>query len=215
GGLCVRSEGGSPDGWWKVRRRPEDVKDPVAVEYYRRLSRTEQTAHNLPMGSGITPYSLEARRWVAVEGDKDRKLPPIPMHYELPTELQRRVPDERGREHATPAYIRFIGRHAPNPEHIRAIKMYRVEHRILTPEDGAHGASPYDQRRYLPYYFGEFSPDGRLKDPADPLLYWLIPVVREPKRGVGPLTGSAAWDPDNYVYTDYLTIHAGSYHGGF
>jgi hypothetical protein len=214
--FCVKYDDGTPDFWYKVPRRPEDVKDPLAVEYYRRLSLTEQTAQCLPPSTWVTPFSLAARQQIAVSGDPARKVPRIPMHPLLDASVQRRVPDERPREHVIPAFIRFVARHAPNPEHVRAIKLYRLEHRILNPDAYSHGASPYDPSLYNPYYQGEFKPDGRLADPTDPLLYWIIPVTQELKKGVEVKPGTAAaWDPDNFVYTDYLTIHAGSYHGGF
>lgn len=215
--FCVKYDDGTPDHWARIPRRPEDVKDPLAVEYYRRLSLTEQINHLMPPNTPLPPGAADARTDVAIRGDPARKLPPIPFFplNQIPPALQRRAPQDIVRDFTIPAYVRFVARHVPSGEHVRAVKMYRVEHQILSPADFARGASPYDPTLYVPYYLGEYDADGTLKDPDDPLLFWIIPILREPKRGVGDLSGSAVWDTDNYDYKDYVTIHAGSDHGEF
>jgi hypothetical protein len=63
---------------------------------------------------------------------------------------------------------------------------------------------------YYPYYLGEYDKDGRLKPYTgagasmphpDPLLYWLIPIVRE---SIGPVDrrvqGEEGGRIKNYVY---------------
>lgn len=110
---------------------------------------------------------------------------------------------------------------------VTGMKMFRVEHRIIeapqflkydNPEDrramerdpsyhppapvARGGASPYDPAVYAPYYLGEYSPDGALKNPNDPLLYWLTPVHLKPGAEWKPVR-----TPDDY--DDWMSKYAG------
>lgn len=103
------------------------------------------------------------------------------------------------------------------------LKMFRLEHRIIearefleydNPEmvrDRTRNlnankklptkhepVSPYHQAMYAPYYLGEYAPDGTLKDPNDPLLFWLTPVVYTPPAG-----------KDEPSYIDWMSRYAG------
>ena len=52
------------------------------------------------------------------------------------------------------------------------------------------------------YFLGDYTPDGKLIDPQDPMLYWIIPVTMKP--GKHPLN-----DPRPEHFDDYLTEHSG------
>lgn len=106
---------------------------------------------------------------------------------------------------------------------VTGMKMFRVEHRIIeapqflkydNPDDlrakerdpsyspsapiARGGLSPYHPAVYAPYYLGEYAPDGTLKNPNDPLLYWLVPVQ--------PLPGA---DKNKPGYDDFMSKYAG------
>lgn len=106
---------------------------------------------------------------------------------------------------------------------VTGMKMFRVEHRIIDAQqflkyDNAEvlryrernpnydksipsemgGLSPYHPAVYSPFYLGEYSPDGTLKDPNDPLLYWYLPVQYTPNVGK---------DEPNFV--DWMSRYAG------
>ena len=67
---------------------------------------------------------------------------------------------------------------------IAGIKMYRVTHMMLDPNQMRDPRqSPTAKWTFLPYYQGEFTADGTLKEVDDPLLYWLIPIFRAPRGG--------------------------------
>ena len=97
------------------------------------------------------------------------------------------------------------------PHRVTGMKLFRLEHRIIEapqflqyddPEAvrarqrnpaldrstpiARGGVSVFDPPVYAPYYLGEYDADGRLKDPNDPLLYWLTPVryVSSPGNGL-------------------------------
>lgn len=180
--------------WYKMPRKPESRLDPMAVEFFRRLSLTEAVNQNL---------SIPGPPAAAV--DRRRLRTDIPLHpgmetadqYRLPQELARRILSSYAR-HLSNAY----GAHGP----VKSIKIYRVLHRMLDPHQFAAGEDPFDPVTYLPYYLGEYGPDGTLKNTNDPLLFWLIPIVRAPAP-LGPLT-SPATQPKNIH--NYLADHAGA-----
>jgi hypothetical protein len=82
------------------------------------------------------------------------------------------------------------------------LKLYRVQHQILPPEmlalggqDGK-GLSLYDPITYQPFFLGDFDTDGNLRDPQDPLLYWLVPVLRDPTTPAELDKGKRHWKFD-------------------
>lgn len=105
---------------------------------------------------------------------------------------------------------------------VTGMKMFRVEHRIIESQQFLEydnpefarlkernpqmqlpgpvhkdGLSPYHPAMYYPYYMGDFAADGNLKDPNDPLLYWLTPVQYLPNQ---PL--------DKPDYKDWMSEYA-------
>jgi hypothetical protein len=99
---------------------------------------------------------------------------------------------------------------------VTRVKMFRVEHRVLQPnqflgydnpldvqyQPGQAARkmgqlSPYHPSTYQPYYVGEFTPDGELTNPNDPLLYWLVPIEYVPAAG-----------KDQKSYQDYMSRYA-------
>jgi hypothetical protein len=60
---------------------------------------------------------------------------------------------------------------------VAAVKIYRVVHQILSPQQILDGLSPEDPMLYIPFFLGEYDAHGDLKNPEDPLIYWLIPIT--------------------------------------
>jgi hypothetical protein len=115
----------------------------------------------------------------------------IPFHPDRDVSSQYRTPRPPG-----PLYlegcVRFVARNTPHPADpatpVVAVKVYSVVHAILSPGQVAKGMDPEDPSLYSPYYLGEYDPQGNLKKPEDPLLYWLIPVID----GAKPATRSTS-----------------------
>jgi hypothetical protein len=160
--------------WFETPRRPAEITDPLAISYYRRLSLTEQINQFQAPGTP-TPPEVERRR-VSVVTE-------IPFHPDMPPQQQYRPLAESTRNIQVPSYVRHVAlAHPPRPgEKLESVRVYRTEHTILVPfQLYTLQFSPYDPRSYRPYFLGEFSPEGRLKHPDDPLLYWLVPVLQFP-----------------------------------
>jgi hypothetical protein len=83
-------------------------------------------------------------------------------------------------------FLRSYARHLalttpPPPDHpeatVKSIRIYRVVHNIIRPRELAEGHSPDEPTYYWPFYMGKFDPSGKLLDPRDPCLYWLLPIT--------------------------------------
>jgi hypothetical protein len=199
-------------GWETIPRRPEQVKDPLGVSYYRRLALTELVAGTIP--DYMTPASFEKSDAYKRRTDVDRGLVtgypkiPIPGPPEAdPPYLQYRVPQVDKSRYLLPSYARHILTEYSRPGWTAVrVKIYRLEHRILPPQDydkrstgTGQALEPYHPTTYKPFFLGEFDRGGNLVDPQDPMLYWLVPIL--PKR---PAPGS-----DDKDYVDYMSKHAG------
>jgi hypothetical protein len=136
-----------------------------------------------------------------------------------PDEQERRVPNEIVTRQLLPAYARhLIYAYADPQKKVKGVKVYRTLHMITTLAEfrgydttlgqSTPGMSPYNARLYLPYYQGEYDERGRLADPTDPLLYWLIPITeyRTPPadRDEYRRTGGFA-----HYFVDNVSRHAG------
>jgi hypothetical protein len=212
--FCITYADGSAR-WHKLPRRPEDMTDPLALEYYRRLSLTEQLVNPPPM----VPDEAKRRRYQKSVGDHG-----ILRHPELSDLDQYRPTSDTVRLFLIPSFVRHVAKMpllqhdktdpaTGKPYAITKIKVYRTEHRILHPSM-MQMADPYSPSTYLPYYQGEFNAtDGQPTDPNDPMLFWLVPIFYQPidpanvKIGDNPKTA-----PDKFRLYDGLKAHTGFDH---
>jgi hypothetical protein len=138
----------------------------------------------------------------------------IPINPEiLPLEMQYRMPGANVRDFVLPSYVQHIANvkvlQHPDGVPIASIRVYLVVHNILVPYGLQNGTSPYDPVTYLPFYFGEYDASGKLLDPGNPLLYWLIPIIYEPKPGAKPWY-TPKTNPEEYRLIDGVKRHNGN-----
>ncbi len=192
--------------WLKLPTRSDHAPDPAAQEFTRRLSIAESV--NQINRGGFIPDELKRARL-----DKGLKTG-IHKHPEYPIEMQYQPPFPMAQQ-LIGEYARYVARNNPNPDNpaaaVTGIKVYRVVHNLLEPKQMASDKlKPNDPWTYLPYYQGEFTPEGELKDPADPLLYWLIPIFPWPK-GEQPnpiaTTGPLNVELIDFDVIDCLEVH--------
>jgi hypothetical protein len=123
----------------------------------------------------------------------------VPFHPYLMTEQQYVKPAPLARD-LVASYVRHMAKR-PHPEHpewpVHCVRAYRVTHMIPAPSVFAAGHDPLDPETYRPYYYGFFDAEGRLVDPDEPLLYWLLPILREDSNR-----------PSSRI-RDYARVHAG------
>ncbi len=200
--------------WVVLPKRPADIKDPLGLTYYRRLSITEQIARATP-GLGQTTAEnsemLPRRKMV---------LRSIPLHPADREETQYRLPQPEVARFVLPSYASHII--LENTDAARAgkttVKIYRLEHKTLSVEEFVNAfdrpnmiTNPYHPSTYRPFFLGEFGfvpdPDKpgstriELLNPQEPMLYWLVPVAPRPG-------GRPPGDTNTREYIDYMSIHA-------
>ena len=194
--------------WIKLPNREEHAPDPLAQEFTRRLS---------IVSLGVAQWENDSPTHEQRERRHARGLLDIPIHPYMPIDIQFQVPTEPCRRYLK-EYARHVAQHYPS-EHkpalaITGIKIYRVTHTMLSPQQLADPhVTPTDEWTFLPYFQGEFTRDGVLKDPTDPLLYWMIPIYRTPI-GQSPnmlRSMEIIEEPEftqGYVVHNFLEVHA-------
>jgi hypothetical protein len=175
--LWYRVEYASGETQWF--RMPDRRHDPMPLHYQRLLALTESI--NQIKGPG----AVDQVAWMSVETNRRRAgfLHDIPLHPD-PTARQYAEPQDVSKL-MTSTYARHLARTTVNPNNpddkVVRVRMYRVVHVILSPAQVAEGVDPRSEWLYLPYFQGEFDADGKLTDPGDPFLYWLIPIYKDPQ----------------------------------
>ncbi|MBY0461230.1 MAG: hypothetical protein K2V38_28230, partial [Gemmataceae bacterium] len=203
--------------WVALPKRPADVKDPLGLTYYRRLSITEQVARATPGLLG-TSNAAERREMRVRRELAAFQIPPHPTEEEF---TQYRLPQPEVARFVIPSYAAHVILDHTTPEAAgkTTVLVYRVEHRTLSIEEFVNPrnlpgvvSSPYHPTTYRPYFLGEFGfvrdrdrPDAppriELLEPREPMLYWLVPILPRPG-GVPPGEGG------NRDFIDFMSVHA-------
>jgi len=197
--------------WVVTPRRPADVRDPLGLSYYRRLSLTQQISGG-NFGFVVPTEESEkrkvfARRYnLSGEGRTPDTRGHIPFFIGDPMS-QYALPTPEATRFIIPSYASHVVVDTLSREEAAktTVKVYRLDHMTTPVEqfryklpDGTY-PDPYAPSTYRPYFLGEFNAAGELLNPQEPFLYWLIPVFpRSP----------AAGDPIKKPYLDYLSAHA-------
>jgi hypothetical protein len=201
--------------WLKIPKR-EDYA--TRQEYQRILSVTENANQMFPQPPP-TLALMYANRFAA----GNLYYPPIkvapwdPQTSDgTPPAFQYREPNMISKK-TIESYARHVGMTYHSDAHpdvpVKSVKIYRVVHMIVAPEQLAHDLDSDDPTNFTPYFQGEFDREGNMISKLDdPFLYWLIPILREPKESRKPAAAKpnqpAAWNPDDLEIVDYCKLHA-------
>jgi hypothetical protein len=217
--LNYEDEAGKLHGHWLKVPDFDDQGRPkygVALTYQRILALTENATHKgtVPPDTEMildakgefkavpAPYVARRRRYLPdykpLLGEAEPRVPfPIPFHPYVPLPRQYEPPAP-----SVKTIFQSYARHAcltPHPEHpewrVKNVKVYRVVHAIPPGSLYLQGADPRDPQFYHPYFVGEFDADGQLVNPTDPMLYWLMPIFRDPAGNVHDYARRHAGDP--------------------
>ncbi len=227
--------------WLKIPRRERDFKDPLGQSYYRRLGLTEYAAQGLTSISELPETAQNELRMRRLTVERDYPvLPNWPIAFQckvpspttatliLPSYVRyiaHKYPHPDSAFEQTGAASTAAAGQPPAPE-VASIKVYRVLHWITDPEPFVgpkEDPNEKNSRRigtglkepitYLPYFMGEFDRKGELLNKNDPMLYWLLPIIR-----TAPLSDYAnppapmTLHDYNRLYYDYVYKHAGTHH---
>jgi hypothetical protein len=120
---------------------------------------------------------------------KDSKGNPAPIQLiadELP-DNQYSEPQEIARR-LIASYARHIARTTPHLEDpavpVSYVRVYRITHTLISPKEFSEKGSSFllDETTYTPFYMGKYDINGKLLDPKDPFLFWVVPIMRVPER---------------------------------
>lgn len=185
--------------WVKVPNRQDS---PVPMHYQRLLALTE----SINVINHITPPDyprLAERRRLAGR----MYQPEIPLPLDTPPNVLYQPPEDYSKVMVS-AYARYVARNWPHPDDnpsadVAEVKVYRVVHSIINAPAMAAGVHANEKHWDYPYFMGAFDKDGKLLDPEDPFLYWLVPILWEqklPEPGQIQVAGSQL--------VDHLETHA-------
>ena len=207
--------------WYKVPQVDDEgrIQHPVALEYQRYLSMTENIAQTDPLPpelifnpatKAVEPNPLYAIRLMLAEpapmliiGKSDSKQLRIPLHPEVPKTRQVNIPAD-GSRRLLASFARHVAHRYPTYVEggrtlkFKSVKIYRVIHAIPPIVWYQNPVlKPTDPTLYRPYYIGNYRADGTQIDDRDPYLYWLLPILRD-----------RPTDPHSPI-KDYTRLHAG------
>jgi len=193
--------------WILLPQRGRDTRDPLGVSYYRRLSLTESAARvsgDLGINTDEKKNILARREDVALGTLAGHKLIPYAPESFEPRYRQHLQPTPDATRYILPSYARHIAVEYTRPGvTVKKVRLYRAEHKIVTTQFFVtQKMSPYYPTLFRVYFLGDYTPEGKLIDPVDPMLYWVVPIL--PKSGKRSLTEANPDDID-----DYLSKHAG------
>ncbi len=190
--------------WVIMPTRPADVRDPLGLGYFRRLSLTEQVARG--GGNGLSDQSERSE----VVGRRTSVANAIPFHPIFSPEAQYRLPNSDVIRYVLPSYASHVILDETSGKEEAAkttVKIYRLEH-MTTPVEQfrqklADGTfpSPYHPGTFRPYFMGEFDAHGTLINPQDELLYWMLPILPQ------QVPNNSAEKKGKGFY-DYMSVHA-------
>ncbi len=192
---CVRYTDGRSE--WVETPDPRAIdKDPLRLEYFRRLAMV-QTANTPVYLPQIPVEVVQARLWA---GQRIGLPSPEQIKRYLPTASQYLVLTDNCQK-ILESFARHLASDTPSGKpgvRVASVCLYMAVHSIGSAKDFADAADPGDPVSYLPYFQGEFDSDGTLVNPHDPLLHWLIPILRE-SAGNGQA-----------LVRNYVAVHAAS-----
>jgi hypothetical protein len=185
------------DGTARWIRIPVRNEAPVALNYQRLLALADGLSAPMPRIPLSISEAAEIKERTGVPYDHDtwetiverrRKgfylySPPLPLPEDAPEAQQYSEPNviTKGLIQSCAMHVARNAPHPTNPNaKVKDIRVYRVIHRLISPQELAQGYTPLFETLYSPYYLGRFNPDGELLDPQDPFLYWYVPIVIVP-----------------------------------
>jgi hypothetical protein len=181
--------------WYKIPRLREDGHHGHATSlvYQRHLSITENSMPIEGFAADNPQFEKIAERRLAWSPEGAKKDPVIgknapkldlvvPLNPRLPRSQQYRPPQPYVRRFLE-SYTRHVV-HKVAPEHptweFKRVRVYRIVHQIPPSDLYLMGVEATDPEFYLPVYMGEFDERGKLLNEDDPLLYWMLPILRDP-----------------------------------
>ncbi len=180
--------------WYKVPRLDDKGRHGhvTSLEYQRMLSMTESTIQTetfqpesawfeklLARRLAATP---EAAKKEAIVGQAAPAIEtPVPMHPAWTKSAQFKLPQApvKWSIESYARHVIWIHQQEFPERRYQSVRIYRVVHQLPPKDMYFAGWSPTDPEFYTPIYLGRFNPSGEMLDKDDPLLYWMLPILRD------------------------------------
>jgi hypothetical protein len=167
--------------WKKVPRLDQDgwPEYTLSLQYQRRLALASLLAQSTQQVDSSSQFLVALRR-EKENLQRYAKGKPIIPRNPYPGTAQYVVPSQTALDLLS-SYVRHVAyefRQSHPDAEIRNIKVYRVEHKILSADEIKKGIDPAGWETYLPYFWGKYDADGELLDDKDPYLYWQMPILQ-------------------------------------
>lgn len=160
------------DGERRWLRYPDDLRSPVRMHFQRLLSIGESA--NQP--SGRDPDQLRVEEAHQRIGQMLR-MPELPRDFVTPVAWRDPAPNTRI---LLGSYVRSVADSFPKSDKTGAeiieIRLWRVVHSIIGPEQLGRGVDPGGRKFFVTCYQGLYDKAGiaRTADPDEPLKFWLL-----------------------------------------
>lgn len=192
------------DGKSRWIRLPHRGDAPVPLIYQRLVSVCDATN----MASGFTPgnyYSELLPKRTAAGLENHPQIPPLPSDIQAAYAFREPTPNVKK---LLSTYTRHIAKTYPNPVDnpsatISKIRVYRLTHIIMTPQEMRRGLDPADPSTFIPYFYGDYDTQGNLLDDKDGFLWFALPIYNEKEL--------RQRNPDGFLPScmDYFVLHSG------
>ena len=209
---------------WVMLPRADQYR--TRQDYQRYLALAEYSSPSAPAPPFPGPVFDEMWK-LRVKQGANLNIPAAGEEFGIPRNVQFQFPLTYTK-HMVASYARYVAQHFPSnlgPEdRVKSVKVYRVKHNILSPEQFANIEtqkwSVTGPETYVPFYLGEFDAEGKLTrglpvfnpltgqqmNPlnSDPFLYWaMVPgwTPRDPGHPSFPPM------PRTHESIDYTEIH--------
>ena len=140
--------------WVKL---PSRVNSPVPMHYMRQVAMVETFSDMAPVSPEEFSHIYDARTSMVPRNG-------IILHPSLPATSQY-MPLSNQARRLLSSYARHIANTTVRPEDpedpVVSLKVYRVTHSILSPDEYDRDVSPIDMTTYLPFYCGDFDAEGK------------------------------------------------------
>lgn len=160
------------DGSRRWYRIPDAETSPIPMHFQRMLSIGESSSQTVVREPGGYRTEEVLQRMGQLLG-----LERLPRGTIAPLAWREPQPNAK---HLMCSYMRHVMGRFPHPDgnqDARVIEghLWRVVHTIIQPGEIAYDRrDPTDRRFYVTVYQGEYDDKGILRDPNDPLLYWMM-----------------------------------------
>jgi hypothetical protein len=169
--------------WVKFPSRPDS---PTPLHYQRMMGMCESTSG---LGTMPKPEDFDESFRKRVTAGNVFPTGEIPLRRDLMPQSQYYPPNDYSKAimSSMARHVALYYQHPTDPtKPVIGVKIYRLSYSIIQPEALVKGSDPLDDKLKMPFYMGEYDPQGNrvyhddkgnsLPPEEDPFLNWVVPM---------------------------------------